>query len=399
MTILWETDEWLVRSLSGAVGDAHVVADLVAVQRLLADDPSCGLVVIGPSVEVKAALDLAAEARMSNPALGVVLVRRRIDTALLKEALRAGVREAVTVDDLTGLTEACRQSRQLTAHMRGEENAPAPSQQSLGRIVTVFSAKGGCGKTFLATNLAVQLAKTQRVCLVDLDLAFGDVAISMQTHPTKTIADAHAMSGALDHKAVQSLVVGYSPNLDLMLAPVEPGLAEQITTQTVTDLLRALKQSYDIVVVDSPPAFNDCMLATFDETDLFVLIATLDIPAVKNLKLTLEMLGMLGYSRERIRVVLNRADAKVGLTVADVEKALGQPTSALVPSSRAVPASVNCGRPLSLEKPGHAVSNAVAKLAGTVVTAMAPPAAEDATSGRHRAAFGRLRRHAEAVTT
>ena len=361
MPILLESDPFLITSLAAAIGpDTVVLQDVVAVRRELTDDPSQELVVIGPDADLDAALEFAAAERVARPTTGVVLVRRRVDTTVLRNALRAGIREVVKVDDLTALNDACRQSLELSRQVRGGDRVRSGDAVRLGELLTVFSAKGGCGKTTIATNLAAAIAKRgKRVCLVDLDLAFGDVAIALQLFPARSVADAVGVTTGLDATAVKGLVTRYDDNLDTVLAPVEPGAGEAVPAAVVADLLQTLKRSYDWVVVDTPPAFNDHVLAACDATDEFVLVTTLDVPALKNLKLTLEMLELLGYARDRQRVVLNRADSKVGLTVDDAQKALNQPIALQVPSSSAVPTAINRGVPLVLDQPNHAVSTAL----------------------------------------
>ncbi len=358
--------------------DTRVVNDMVAVRRLLADDPRHQLVVIGPAVDMGAVAEFAASVRVSRPSLGVVLVRRRLDTPVLRDAIRAGVREVVKFDDLTGLTQACEASRAVTRQMTGDaEQTEHGGDRALGTLVTVFSAKGGCGKTTTATNLAAAYARSgRRVCLVDLDLAFGDVAIALQLFPDRGVADLSAAAGSLDRKAVSSVVTTHSAGLDTVLAPVEPGAAESVTAEVVTELLRTLKTMYEVVVVDTPPAFTDQTMAAFDASDHIALVTTLDIPALKNLKLTLETLELLGYASERWHVVLNRADAKVGLAVEDVEKTLRTPLAARVPSSRAVPASINRGVTIVQDAPGHPVSTAFRAFADSLVS----PAARTASA-------------------
>lgn len=362
MSILLETDPFLAGALSPAVApETIVVTDLVALRRLLVDDPRHELVVIGPDVDMSVVAEFTAAERVARPALGVVLVRRRLDTLILKDALKAGVREVVKLDDLTGLTQACHESREVSLQLRGEAQETSPHDRNrLGRLVTVFSAKGGCGKTTLATNLAAACARRgHRVCLLDLDLAFGDVAIALQLFPERGIADLAGRPHGVDRKAIAGIVTAHSTRLDTLLAPVEPGIAENISAALVSELLQCLKSMYDVVVVDTPPAFTDQVLTAFDASDHMALVTTLDIPALKNLKLTLETLELLGYARERWNVVLNRADSKVGLAVDDVEKTLGVPIAAQIPSSRAVPASVNRGVAIVQESPGHPVSNSI----------------------------------------
>ena len=144
---------------------------------------------------------------------------------------------------------------------------------------------------------------------------------------------------------------------------MEPEGGAAVTAALVTKVLHLLKQEFDYVVVDTPPAFDDQVLAAFDQSDVVALMATLDIPALKNLKLTLETLDLLNYPRERWRVVLNRADSKVGLTLAEVEKTIKSPIAAQIPSSRDVPATINRGVPIVLDDAKHPVSLAIKQFA------------------------------------
>lgn len=367
MTTIIEYDATGAETLQSAVGgDSVVVATFDALRRHL--DKSLGedCVVVGATVDLDSALRLAEEMRLTRPSLGVVLVRRRVDTSVLAEALRSGIREVVEERNLAGLNSAVVRVQDLARAMRDSVPGvgPAPEPESRGTLVTVFSAKGGCGKTTLSTNLAAALADGGRreVCLVDLDLAFGDVAIALQVFPSHTIADAVQHGDGLDVAALEAILTPHSPGLTTLVAPVEPG-ASGISADLVGRVLDILKERFDYVVVDTPPAFDDQVLAAFDRSDLIALIATLDIPALKNLKLTLETLDLLNYPREKWLVVLNRSDSKVGLAVNEVEKTLRMPISAQIPSSRDVPASINRGVPLVLEDPKHSVSVAVKSFA------------------------------------
>jgi pilus assembly protein CpaE len=386
MTILLEADGFLAETLAPAISpDTLVVTDVVALRRALADQQVHDLVVIGPDVDMTTIADFAATERITRPTLGVVLVRRRVDTTTLKDAIRAGVREVVKLDDLTGLTEACESSLELTRQVRGDADVRSTSSGRLGQLVTVFSAKGGCGKTTVSTNLAATFAKMgRRVCLVDLDLAFGDVAIALQLFPDRGIADLAARTGRLDRTAVAGVVTNHSLNLDAVLAPVEPGAAENVSADLIGELLQLLKGMYDVVVVDTPPAFTDQVLTAFDASDHMALLTTLDIPALKNLKISLETLELLGYSRDRFHVVLNRADSKVGLAIEDVQRTLNAPIAAQLPSSRAVPAAINRGTPIVHDAPNHPVSQAVRKFAERLLQDSTPVATKDEAPARRR---------------
>lgn len=348
-------------------GSAPVMANLDSARRHLEQEPDTDVVVIGSGVDSDAAFRFADLMRISRPSLGVVLVRKRVDTSMLADALRAGVREVVSERDLTTLMPAVRRGQHIAKAIREQSGQvdEAGSELQLGRMVTVFAAKGGCGKTTIATNLAASIADKGRrnVCLVDLDLAFGDVAIALQLFPSHTIADAVPMGDSLDAPGLQALLTQHSPGLSALVAPLEPGSAEKVPVEVVATVLHLLREQFDYVVVDTPPAFTDHVLSAFDESDVLVLLATLDVPALKNLKLTLETLELLNYAKEHWRVVLNRADSKVGLSLSEVEKTLRVPIAGQIPSSRAVPASVNRGVPIVTEEPHHPVSSAIRQFA------------------------------------
>jgi pilus assembly protein CpaE len=378
MTVIVENEGTSAQTLRSSLGPESTLLDTVdAVERHLRENEHEHVVVVGPGVGTESALTLAERLRVSRPHVGVVLVRTRVDAKLLSDALRAGVREVVNARELASINAAARHAQDLAARMLAVGGDDAPEEHGRATVITVFSAKGGCGKTTISTNLAAALVDGGRreVCIVDLDLAFGDVAIAMQLFPTHTISDAVALEDTLDPSAVASLLTQHSPGLRVLSAPVEPGLAENIPVSLVSKLLVVMRDMFDYVIVDTPPAFTDQVLAAFDASDLAILLATLDIPALKNLKLSLETLELLNYPKDKIRLILNRADSKVGLDAGEVEKTLRAPISALVPSSRAVPAATNRGVPIVTDQPHHAVSLAITSFAEQHVTPLSGAAA------------------------
>jgi pilus assembly protein CpaE len=369
MTLLWDPDPTSAERFSYAVGgEIHRSDNQVALMRSLEASPRENLILIGPDVDLQSACDLSEDVRVLRAEIGVILLRRRVDVSVLGQALRSGVREVVTADDLTGLADAVRHSRQLSQKMAGQHEGGAKE----GKVITVFSAKGGVGKTTFSANLSSYLASTgARVLVVDLDLAFGDVAISLQLLPQNSIMDLVQMSGHLDQQGLASVVTHHGSGLDAACAPAEPSDADRIPGRLISELLKVAKGSYDFIVVDTPPAFTEHVLAAFDESDLLVLLATLDIPAVKNLRLTLDTLGLLGSPKEDRVVVLNRSDAKVGLRSEDVVSVIRQEIAVMVPNSLSVPASVNRGVPIVLDEPKHPVSVAIRELAESFIRPLA----------------------------
>jgi MinD-like ATPase involved in chromosome partitioning or flagellar assembly len=354
--------EDLMLGIGGAVSTAGT---LQAAAEMLDSDPAETLVVIGPEVATSDALEFASALRLTRPAVGVILVREWVDVRMLTDALRAGVREVVPAGDRAGLIAACERSREVSlrqlAASAATDAVPAPE----GRIVTVFAAKGGCGKTTFAVNLGVALATGtgQRVCVVDLDLAFGDVAISVQLDPARTIIDALPMAGHLDTTGAASLLTSYRPGLEMLLAPVVPGDAEKISPALVGELLAVLRGIFDYVVVDTPAQLSDHVLTAMDASAHIVLLTTPEVPALKNLRVTLDLLDMLSYPAGLRSVVLNRSDSKVGLGAEDVERVVRGLIAAQIPSSRDVPVSINKGLPIMLASPRHPVSQAITRFA------------------------------------
>ncbi len=354
-----------VGALGAIIGGYVRAADNLALAaRMLAEDPTEILVVIGPGTYIDDALAFTAGLRLERPAAGVVLVRDQIDIWLLSQALQCGVREVVAVGDDWALANACERSRQVSARMLGGAVVAGAEPAPEGEIVTVFAPKGGVGKTTLATNLGVVLASEgHQVCVVDLDLTSGDIAISVQLDPVRTLVDAVPMAGHLDTTGAVSLLTRYRPGLQMLLAPVAPGDAEKVTAALVGELLGVLRSMFRYIVVDTPAYLSEHVLTAMDVSAHHVLIATPDVPSLKNLRVTADMLDLLSYPKEARSIVLNRSDSNVGLSAEDVERVLRTPIAAHVPSSRAVPLSINNGTPITLANREHPVSRAIVRFA------------------------------------
>jgi pilus assembly protein CpaE len=287
----------------------------------------------------------------------IVLLASGEASALLEAALEADVADVLLLPQLPenvvfSIRKACVAGK---AGHSGEQ----------GRIVTVFSPKGGTGKTVMSTNLATAFAKFggKRTLLLDLDLQFGDAAIMLGIEPDKTIYDLVVAPGELDPEKLAGYTTRHSAGVDVLPAPIRPEDAELVTEAKISRLLEVAKESYEMIVVDTSPFFHGPMLATLDSTDELLLVCGLDVPTIKNVRLSLQTLELLSYPTERIRVVLNRANSNVGMKRGEVEAALEQRVRYEVPSDRAVPLAVNRGNPAVVSDTKADFSRAVREMA------------------------------------
>lgn len=375
MTILYEQWEHQAQLLAPMLGTGvTVVRSGQELAEAVATYPDELLVVFGPSTALSEAVAFAERSRTRRPALKVVLLRQHLDVSVMTEALRAGVFEVVATRDPDAMAQACARALAAARDATGVNGIPVEETVPGGRVVAVFSGKGGTGVSTIATNLAVTLAAggQKRVCLVDLDLAFGDVAIMLGLTPERTIAAAVPVADRLDETGLRMLLTRHASGVDTLLAPVQPADAEQISRDLVAEILGMLRGMFDVVVVDCASILSDQTLAALDAAHHYLLVTMPELPAIKSLRVTLDTFTLLDYHPDRRVVVLNQADAKVGLSLADAERAIKVPVAAYLPASRDVPVSINNGVPIVTSQPNHPVSVAIRDLAAKRFTHRAP---------------------------
>jgi pilus assembly protein CpaE len=347
--------------------DTQFVDSIAQLEEFLIANPGEQLVIVGPDIDLNVATNFSEKFRVTRPSLGILLTRRRVDLSILNQAIRFGIREVINVDDTAEILRAAARSQTLSKKFSG--TVDVSSLQKTGKAILVFSAKGGCGKTTISTNLAESLAATSggTVCLVDFDLQFGDVGIALRINPSKSISNAVEMKDHIDKQALSSLVMNYKPNFDVLLAPPNPVDAEYVTGELCRTVLTQLREIYDYVVIDSSPAFTDVILEAFDIADHHLLITTLDVPTLKNLRVSSSTLDELGLPTSKRIVIVNQSDLNAGLTVQDVERSIGTTVAIQIPASNAVPMSVNRGVTLYSSDPKHPVSRAIQALTDLIL--------------------------------
>ncbi|HHY46597.1 MAG TPA: AAA family ATPase [Firmicutes bacterium] len=306
------------------------------------------------------------------PMVTVIAISASSEVSSLRQAMIAGAREYLLkpiernelLASVSKAYDADRMLRKLE-HGAGAVSATFKPLQHKGKVIAVFSTKGGVGKTTIAVNLAVSLARETRekVSIVDLDLEFGDVALLLDVVPPRTFADI-ARRGNIDREFVEYCLVSHASGLRILAAPGRPELAELVGVEHVRRTLGILKESFDYIVVDTAQSFSENVLSALDTADVILLVTTLEIPSIKNTRMCLDLMKSLRYPEEKTKIVVNRSSREIGINPREVEKTLGRTVDVHVPSDgRVVVPSVNSGVPFVMAAPGSAIARSIRDLA------------------------------------
>jgi len=304
------------------------------------------------------------------PGTAIVMMSVQGEQEYLKKAMVAGARDYLikpfSADDLINTLQAVyalEKQRQVT--QRSSQLLKAKEKHK-PEVITIFSTKGGVGKTTLATNLATALAlKTKyKVAVIDLDLQFGDVAIMLNIVPSRTISELVGEIDALDSELLESYLITHQSGAKLLLAPTRPEQAELVLAAHVERIINVLKETYDYILIDTPPSVQDVILSALDNSDHILLLTTLDLPTIKNTRLCLELMGSLGYPAEKVKLILNKASKEIGISHCDIETTLACQITAQIPTDDySVISSVNKGIPLVISYPSSPVAQSINQLA------------------------------------
>ena len=356
----------LARALECEPEDIGWVQSVTAAEEVLVEGRTpIDVMVLSPEVKDPDALGLAEFVGRTAPMIAIVAVRDKGWNGLLPAAMRAGIRDVV---DMTQGSEELRDAveRAITwadnlRHQRGVDPGQASQR---GVVISVFSSKGGAGKTFLTTNLATAISQLsgRDTAVVDMDVDMGDVFSYFGLEPNKQVADLIGLGEGATTDEVFANSIQLDDHLFGFGAVPDPAM-ESPGGEAVGKYLRVLRNNFAYVVVDASNDYTDLALACFDLSDAICLVTGLDVVGVKHLSKALDTLISIGLPRERFRIVLNRADSKVGLDARDVERVMKIEVDTMIPSSRLVPTSLNKGRPVYLDEPSCDVSQSIRQLA------------------------------------
>ncbi len=325
--------------------------------------------------------------RQKMPFVQVVILSVQSDQNYMRRAMLAGARDFLTKPPMGDeLISAIRRAGTMAHQEKAKGGATTiavtnkglPSVPSIssaqGKIITVYSAKGGTGCTTLAVNLGIALHNDEtRSVIVDGNLQFGDAAIFINEQGKNTILDLVSIAEELDPEIVGDVMIKHDASgVHVLAAPARPEQAESVSAGSFTKILQYLRRLYAYVIVDTSSQLTDAVLSSIDESDIVVLVATQEIPAIKNTRLFLDLIASMGVERERIVFAVNRYDKRMGITPEKIGENLKVDIAATVPlDERSVIPSVNRGVPFILGNKAQLASKGILSLAESVRTRIA----------------------------
>lgn len=325
--------------------------------------------------------------RQRNSVSQIVFLSVQGDPNYMRRAMQAGAHDFLTKPPMADeLISAVRRAGQMAQVERSRTAqvaasvAAATAQPTMGsgfvngRVIMVYSPKGGTGVTTLATNLAITLHNDEtRAALIDGNLQFGDVSIFLNEQGKNTILDLAPRADELDPDIVDGVLLKHAGSgIRVLAAPAKPEHADHVSADQFSKLVKYLRQVYAYVVVDTAHTLNDVTLATLDVSDAVVLVCTQDIPAIKNVRLFLDLLTTIGVQRDRLCLVMNKYDKRISITPEKVSENLKQPVVGVIPLEEAVVIpSVNRGVPFMIDNKTKTVARSVFALAESIRTQLA----------------------------
>jgi pilus assembly protein CpaE len=317
--------------------------------------PSAAIIAMGPSSHEQTH-KLISKIAAESPQTAIICAAHDSSPDTILNSLRAGAHEFLRIPIIT--SEFKTVLDRVSEHCSNQVDAP----KKKGKTIAVFSSKGGCGTSFIATNLGAALG--QPTVLVDLNLQAGDLGLFLGVEPKFTVADFVENRSRMDDSLLSSYLTQYSENLHLLSAPREADSADDIEPEHIYEMIEFLRQHFEYVVIDPQHTFDAITLSALDQADEVVLVLTLDIPAIRSAQRTLAIFDRLGYPRHKVRVVVNRWSKHIDLDLAQVQKFLGERILGYVQSDYKLAVdSINLGKPLVHSQPSANMTAEIVKIA------------------------------------
>jgi pilus assembly protein CpaE len=361
------TDEAAVRDILTDTRGVEITAVLAGLEQswTALGEHASDVVIVACPPDSEQALWFIREATRRYPDRPIVVLSAPSGNGFVQHAFESGADDLVMRSNGEETSAVAAELRfAVEKAVARRTGSPGSGAAALASLICVLGPKGGIGKTLTTANLAVALGLAgKKVTIVDLDLQFGDVGLSLGLVPSRTIFDLVKSGGSLDSDKIEGYLTPHSSGVRVLMAPVRPDQASAVTIEFLRELYPLLRASNDFVIVDTPPGFSPEVIASIDSSTHIVMVGMLDSLSLKNTKLGLETLELMGYKRDRIRVLLNRADTNVGVTQEDVAAIVGRAPDVCVSSNREVVRSVNEGAPIVQGRPRTDVAQSFRTLA------------------------------------
>ena len=369
-------DEQAVRSSLPASTDIQIVGIVRGVDETwttLQETPA-DLLVVACSGYSERTLFLITSVVKERPGMPIVVLAQDSPDGFLRRVFEVGADDAVRLpespEQVNFMLQKVLVRKGAAGTMKEHGNAP---------MICVLGPKGGTGKTVTTSNLAVALAQTGKsVSAVDLDLQFGDLALAMGVRPDMTMYDLVQSGGSLDAGKLDAYVMPHPSGVRVLVAPTRPDQASSVSPEFLREVYPLLRATSDYVVLDSSPGFEPEVISAIDNSSYVCMVGTLDTLSLKNTRLGLETLDLMGYDPDRIVLVLNRADSRVGIDDEDVLAVVGRRPDIRIPSDVEVTRAVNEGTPIVIAKPDSAGAKAFRALADEFLRREGAPVAAEA---------------------
>ena len=327
------------------------------------------------------------EILQNQPHVQVIILSVQGDQNYMRRAMLAGARDFLTkppmADELISAIhragEMAQQERAKNAQFHAVPSVPGmPVATGLsltqGKVITIYSPKGGTGCTTVAVNLAIALHNEDtRTTIIDGNFQYGDVAVFVNEQGKNTIIDLATRVNELDPEIVEGVMIKHAASgVHVLAAPSRPEYSEKVSGDQFAELIDYLRQMYAYIVIDTTPLLTDITLASIDKSDVIVLVTTQDIPSIKNARLFLDLIQTIGIERERIVFSMNKYDKRIGITPERVGDNLKQPISAVIPlDEKVVVPAVNRGVPFIMDNKTQPSARGILSLAESVREALA----------------------------
>ncbi|MDH4279634.1 MAG: AAA family ATPase [Acidimicrobiia bacterium] len=316
-----------------------------------AADPE--LLIIGPDLPLEVVRYVVADVDRQFRSTTTAVLINNPEVQVSMDLLRLGAREVLP----TGLDESKLQAKLdpvLQLAQERHDRADGERVSLRRRVITVISPKGGTGKTTLATNLAIGLASQvpKQVLLVDLDLQFGDCASALGLKPEHSLTEA-IQATSHERSGLKVFLTSHPSGLLMLPPPDDLAAADNVDVDDLKTTVSALAEEFPFVVIDTAAGIDSAALVAMQLATDLLFVTTTDVPSILAVRRQVEALDRIGFTSQRRSLVLNRANAKVGLSASDVESSIGMEAKFQIPSSRLIPVSTNEGSPAILKETGN----------------------------------------------